>query len=148
MNNDKNNKIIGYTSGVYDLFHIGHLALLKRCKGLCDKLIVGVSTDELLFDYKKKKVVIPFHERCAIVEGIKYVDVVVPQKDMNKIEACEKLKFNIMFVGDDWYNTEKWQMYEKKLKELKVEIIYFPYTKGTSSTLINEILIKQRKGIN
>jgi len=137
-------KIIGYTTGVFDLFHIGHLNLLRNAKALCDKLIVGVTTDELV-SYKHKKAIIPFNERCEIVWNIKFVDLVVPQENMNKYEAWEKLKFDIMFVGDDWYNTEKWNDIEEQFKKVGVRVVYFPYTKGTSSTLINQILIEQRK---
>jgi len=136
-------KVVGYTTGVYDLFHIGHLKLLQRAKSLCDYLIVGVSTDELV-RYKHKSPVIPFEERITIVESIKYVDLVVPQEDMNKFEAWKKLKFDVMFVGDDWYNTDKWREFEKQFDEVGVRIVYFPYSKGTSSTLINEILIAER----
>ena len=135
--------VIGYTTGVFDLFHIGHLNLLKNAKGLCDKLIVGVTTDELV-TYKNKKSVIPFEERIEIVRNIKYVDAVMPQENMNKLDACKKLKCDIMFVGDDWYDTPKWKDIEKQLKEINVRVIYFPYTKGTSSTIINDILNKER----
>lgn len=135
--------IIGYTTGVFDLFHIGHLNLLRKAKELCDKLIVGVSTDELV-TYKHKQSVIPFEERLEIVKAIKYVDQVVPQVNMNKMEAWEKLRFNKMFVGDDWKGTPKWEVFEKQFAEVGVEIVYFPYTKGTSSTLINEVLLKLR----
>jgi len=137
--------IIGYTTGVFDLFHIGHLNILKKSKLLCDKLIVGITTDELMYSYKKKKAVIPYEERCAIVSEIKAVDLVVPQKNMDKIEAWKKYKFNKMFVGDDWKGTPKWDLIEEKLKKYNVELIYFPYTKGTSSTLINETLNSLRK---
>lgn len=136
--------IIGYTTGVYDLFHIGHLNLLRNAKAMCDKLIVGVTTDELVA-YKFKKAVIPFGERFEIIRSIKYVDAVIPQESMDKIEAWKKLKFNVMFVGDDWYQTEKWQDIEAKFSELGVRIVYFPYTKGTSSTLLNETLVKLRQ---
>jgi len=135
--------IIGYTTGVFDLFHIGHLNMLKNAKAMCDKLIVGVTTDELV-SYKNKKAVIPFEERLEIIRSIKYVDAVIPQESMDKFEAWKKLKFDIMFVGDDWYNTEKWNNFEKQFQEIGVKIIYFPYTKGTSSTLINEVLLKLR----
>lgn len=143
--------IVGYTTGVFDLFHIGHLRLFRRAKEKCDKLIVGVTTDDLV-SYKYKQAVIPFEERIEIVRSIKYVDEVIPQVSMNKMKAWEKLKFDIMFVGDDWKGTEKWNEYENAFKEVGVNIIYFPYTKGTSSTLINEVLILQRrqleKGVN
>lgn len=136
-------KIIGYTTGVYDLFHIGHLNLLRKAKAQCDYLIVGVSTDDLVM-YKNKRAVIPFEERMEIVKSIKYVDEVVPQVNMDKMEAWEKLHFDVMFVGDDWKGTAKWIAYEKQLAEVGVKIVYFPYTKGTSSTLINQVLVKLR----
>ena len=137
--------VIGYTTGVYDLFHIGHLNLLKNAKALCDKLIVGVTTDELVA-YKNKTAVIPFEERVEIVRNIIYVDAVVPQESMDKLEMWNKLKFDIMFVGDDWYKTEKWDNFENEFKRRGVKIIYFPYTKGTSSTLINKVLSNIRGG--
>lgn len=136
--------IIGYTAGVFDLFHIGHLNLLRNARALCDKLIVGVSTDELV-SYKFKRAVIPFHERLDIVRSSKYVDAAIPQRDLNKMEMWNKLSFDIMFVGDDWYQTEKWQEYSAQLKAVGVRIVYFPYTETTSSTLINEVLISLRK---
>jgi len=138
--------ILGYTAGVYDLFHIGHLNLLRNAKAMCDKLIVGVTTDELVA-YKFKKAVIPFQERMEIIRSIRYVDAVIPQETMDKMEVWKKIKFDVMFVGDDWYKTDKWESLEKQFKELNVRIVYFPYTKGTSSTLINETLINLREEI-
>lgn len=135
---------IGYTAGVFDLFHIGHLNLLKNAKGMCDKLIVGVTTDELVA-YKNKKAVIPFEERLEIVRSIKYVDAVVAQRDMDKLTMCQELKADILIVGDDWYNTPKWNAYEKEFAEYGIKIVYFPYTQGTSSTLINETLKRLRQ---
>ena len=137
--------IIGYTTGVFDLFHIGHLNILKNAKSMCDKLIVGVTTDELLLSYKNKKAVIPFEERSEIIRNIKYVDAVVAQETMDKLDMWGRLKFDVMFVGDDWHNTDKWQKIEDNLNANGVRIVYFPYTKGTSSTLINEILLEKRK---
>ncbi len=136
--------ITGYATGVFDLFHIGHLNLLRRAKEHCDHLIVGVSTDALV-SYKNKRAVIPFEERKAIVEAIRYVDEVVAQENMDKMEAWRRLHFDVMFVGDDWKGTEKWNEYERQFGEVGVKIIYFPYTKGTSSTLINETLLKLRE---
>lgn len=135
--------IIGYTTGVFDLFHIGHLNLLKNAKAMCDRLIVGVTSDELV-TYKHKKAVIPFEERLEIVRSIKYVDAAIIQDNLDKYEAWKKLKFDILFVGDDWYNTDQWNTYEELLTKVGVRIIYFPYYKGTSSTLINETLKKLR----
>lgn len=135
---------IGYTTGVYDLFHIGHLNLLKNAKGMCDKLVVGVTVDELVA-YKGKKAMIPFEDRIEIVRSIKYVDAAVPQYDMDKLTACKKLGAKFLFVGDDWYGTEKWQQYEKQFEAEGIKIVYFPYTKGVSSTKINEALNAVRK---
>lgn len=139
----RHHRIVGYTTGVFDLFHIGHLNLLRRAKAMCDFLIVGVSTDELV-GYKHKKAVIPFHERMEIISHVRGVDLVVPQYDMDKAAAWEKFKFDIMFVGDDWHNTDKWKKIEEELAKKDVKIIYLPYTKGTSSTLINQILEQKR----
>ena len=136
--------IIGYTSGVFDLFHIGHLKILNRAKKNCDYLIVGVTTDDLMKDYKKKTCVIPFEERSKIVANIKSVDKVVAQDSMDKLKAWKKYKFNKIFVGDDWKGTQKWKKIEKEMKSLGVEVIFFPYTKGTSSTIINKTLEKLR----
>ncbi len=131
--------IIGYTTGVYDLFHIGHLNLFKNAKGMCDKLIVGVTVDELV-SYKGKQAMIPFEDRIEIVRSCKYVDAAVPQYDMDKLSACKKLGAKIMFVGDDWYGTEKWQEYERQFASEGIKIVYFPYTQGTSSTQIRRAL--------
>lgn len=131
--------VIGYTAGVYDLFHIGHLNLLKNAKGMCDKLIVGVTTDELVL-YKGKRAMIPYEDRAEIIRSIKYVDAVVPQRDMDKFTMCKKLGASILFVGDDWYNTDKWKKYEEEFALAGIKIVYFPYTKGISSTLINKAL--------
>ncbi len=136
--------VIGYTSGVYDLFHIGHLNLLKNAKGLCDKLVVGVSVDELVA-YKHKRAVIPFAERLEIVRSIKYVDAAIPQDDLDKFKMWEKLHFDVLFVGDDWFKSERWQEMEKKFDAVGVRVVYFPYTKGTSSTILTETLKKLRE---
>lgn len=127
--------IIGYTAGVYDMFHIGHLNLLKNAKGMCDKLVVGVTTDELV-NYKGKKAIIPFEERIEIVKSCRYVDAAIPQYDMDKLAICKKLKATYLFVGDDWYETEKWKKYEEEFKKEGIQIVYFPYTKGISSTYL------------
>ena len=136
--------VIGYTTGVYDLFHIGHLNLLKNAKGMCDRLIVGVSIDELV-QYKGKRPMIPFEDRIEIVRSCKYVDAAVPQYDMDKLSACKKLGASILFVGDDWYGSEKWREYEDEFAKEGIKIVYFPYTKGVSSTRISSAL-KQIRG--
>ncbi len=128
---------VGYTTGVYDMFHVGHLNLLKRAKEHCDYLIVGVTVDELV-SYKNKTAVIPFEDRIQIVEAIKYVDQAVPQVSMDKMAAWEKYHFDVMFVGDDWKGTDKWNQLEAEFKEKGVDIVYFPYTKKVSSTMLRE----------
>lgn len=128
--------VIGYTTGVYDMFHIGHLNILRRAKEQCDFLIVGVSTDELVQSDKNKTPVIPFEDRCKIVEAIKYVDKVVPQYDKNKLGAWEKYKFHRMFVGSDWQGTDVWNLFEEQFKPLGVEIVYLSHTDGISSSLL------------
>ena len=131
--------VIGYTTGVFDLFHVGHLNILKRAKEQCDYLVVGVTVDELVA-YKGKKAFIPFEERCAIVEAIKYVDKVVPQTSMDKMEAWNNLHFHKMFVGDDWKGTDTWNHWEEEFAKVGVEIVYFPYTAKTSSSELREAL--------
>ena len=135
--------ILGYTTGVFDLFHIGHVNLLRNAKAMCDKLVVGVTTDELV-SYKNKKAVISFEERMEVVRSCRYVDAVIPQEDMDKFSQWEKVKFDIVFVGDDWFKTEKWETIDNKFKEVGVRVVYFPYSKGTSSTLINNVLLDLR----
>ncbi|MDU6535395.1 MAG: adenylyltransferase/cytidyltransferase family protein [Intestinibacter bartlettii] len=134
---------VGYTTGVFDLFHIGHLNILKRAKEMCDYLIVGVSTDELVENYKNKTPIIPYEERIEIVSAIKYVDEVVPQIDRDKFGAWKRLKFNVMFVGDDWKGSKLFNEVENKFKMVGVDIVYFPYTKGTSSTVLREKVLSK-----
>ncbi len=136
--------VIGYTTGVYDLFHVGHLNLLRNAKGMCDRLVVGVTVDELV-SYKGKQAVIPFEERIEMVRACRYVDAAVPQYDMDKLTACKKLGASYLFVGDDWYETEKWQEYEKEFEEEGIKIVYFPYTKEVSSTRILEAMQTGKK---
>ena len=134
--------IVGYTAGVYDMFHIGHLNVLRNAKALCDYLIVAVSTDELVQEYKHKTPIIPFENRKAIVEAIRFVDKVVPQVDMDKRQAAIDNSIDVMFVGDDWKGTEKWQRIEKDLSSVGVKVVYLPHTDGISSTMLREILKK------
>ncbi|MCK1993414.1 adenylyltransferase/cytidyltransferase family protein [Peribacillus muralis] len=129
---------IGYTTGVFDLFHVGHLNILKKAKENCEYLIVGVSTDELVIEYKNKQPVIPLIERMEIVAGIKYVDKVVSQTNRDKFTAWENLQFNRMFVGDDWKGDPLFDEMEMKFKQVGVDIIYFPYTKGVSTSIVKE----------
>lgn len=136
--------IIGYTTGVYDMFHIGHLNILRRAKEQCDYLIVGVSTDELVQHEKNKTPIISFEERCAIVDAIKYVDKVVPQVDKNKFGAWQKYHFNKMFVGSDWKGTTAWIGFEAQFRPLGVEIVYLDHTDGISSSILRNKLQSEK----
>ncbi|MGM9553382.1 MAG: adenylyltransferase/cytidyltransferase family protein [Faecousia sp.] len=135
---------VGYTTGVFDLFHIGHLNLLRNAKALCEHLIVGVSTDEVVMSYKHKMPVIPYEERAAIVEAIKYVDQVVPQTSMDKREAWKVLHYDALFHGDDWKGSPMYDKYIKEFEGTGVDMVFLPHTDGTSSTMlasaINEAL--------
>lgn len=132
--------IVGYTTGVFDMFHVGHLNLIARAREQCDRLIVGVSTDDVVLDYKGHAPIVPFEERVVIVKAIRYVDEVVPQTSMDKFAAWEKLHFNRLFHGNDWKGSAMYNEVEAKLKAVGVEVVYFPYTQGTSSTLLAERL--------
>lgn len=131
---------IGYTTGVFDMFHIGHLNILRRAKEQCEHLIVGVSTDELVREYKHKTPIIPYDERAEIVSAIKYVDEVLPQTAIDKYEAWNNLKFNVLFHGDDWKVTDLYLNLEKKFNSVGVDIVYLPHTSGVSSTSLAEKL--------
>lgn len=137
-------KIVGYTTGVFDMFHIGHLNILKRAKERCDILIVGVTTDELCQAYKNKLPIIPYEERKAIIEAIKYVDKVVPQLNRDKFSAWEEYKFDVMFVGDDWKGSDLFEVVEKKLNAVGCRVEYLPYTQGTNSTILREKVLNNK----
>ena len=132
---------IGYTTGVFDMFHIGHLNILKKAKEQCDYLIVGVSTDELVQSYKNKTPIIPFEERAEIVSSIKYVDQVVTQDSLNKVDAWKKYHFDVVFHGDDWKGSKLYQDIETGLKQVGCDTVYFKHTAGISSTMLSEALI-------
>jgi glycerol-3-phosphate cytidylyltransferase len=136
---------IGYTTGVFDLFHIGHLNIIKKAKKYCDYLIVGVTNDKLAYELKNKKPVIPFKERLEIIRSIKYVDDAIEEKKDDKLIAHKKLKFKIIFKGSDWQNSKKWEIYKKDFKHLGVKVKFLKYTKKTSSTLITGVLNKINK---
>ena len=131
---------VGYTTGVFDMFHIGHLNILRRAKEQCDYLIVGVSTDELVMEYKNKTPIIPFEERAEIVRSIDCVDRVIAQENRDKYAAWRELKFDVMFVGDDWKGKPLFMKVEEEFKKVGVDVVYFPYTKDTSSTILREKL--------
>lgn len=133
---------IGYTTGVFDMFHIGHLNILKRAKEQCEVLIVGVSTDELVETYKHKTPIVPFKERIEIVKAIKYVDQVVPQTSMDKLLAWEEIHYDALFHGSDWKGSNMYEEIELKLKNVGAEMVFLPHTEGTSSTMLSEKLGK------
>lgn len=130
---------VGYTAGVYDMFHVGHLNVIMNAKEYCEHLIVAVSTDEVVQMNKGKTPIIPFEERAKIVEAIRYVDEVVPQTDYSdKLSAAKKYGIDVMFVGDDWKGTDKWNKIEQQLNEIGVDLVYLPYTHSISSTMLRE----------
>lgn len=141
MVNEKKFKI-GYTTGTFDLFHVGHLNLLEKAKENCEILIVGVSTDELVKDYKGELPVIPFEDRIRIVGALKCVDKVIAQKTLNKLDVLPDIQYDVLFHGDDWKNTKMYNEIEEKLREQKVSCIYFPYTKSISTKSIKERIQK------
>lgn len=129
---------IGYTTGTFDLFHVGHLNLLEKAKKHCEILIVGVSTDELVKQYKGEYPIIPFEDRIRIVEALRCVDKVIPQRTLNKVDVLSEVRYDVLFHGDDWKNTSTYNEIEKQLKERKIECVYFPYTKSISTKSIKE----------
>jgi glycerol-3-phosphate cytidylyltransferase len=133
-------KIIGYTTGVFDMFHIGHLHLLKKAKNRCDYLIVGVSSDELVKSYKNKMPIIPFEHRLEIVSSLKFVDEVLVQSHRNKFQQFLDIGYDKLFVGDDWKGSEIFTALEEQLEPYGATIEYFPYTKEVSSSKFREIL--------
>ena len=129
----------GYTAGVYDMLHVGHLNIIMNAKQHCEHLIVAVSTDEVVLKNKNKRPIINFEDRVRIVEAIRYVDEVVPQIDyLDKTSAAIKYGIDVMFVGDDWKGTEKWNRIESELAEVGVDVVYLPYTQSISSTILRE----------
>lgn len=130
---------IGYTTGVFDMFHIGHLNILKRAKAQCEILIVGVSSDELVELYKHHRPVIPFKDRVEIVKAIRYVDKVIPQTSMDKFSVWEEIKFNAMFHGNEWKGTTLYNNYVKKFEQVGVDVVFLPHTDGISSTQLRDL---------
>ncbi len=135
---------IGYTTGVFDMFHIGHLNILRRAKEQCEYLIVGVSTDECVESYKHKSSIIPYENRAAIVEAIKYVDEVVPQTTMDKVEFLKSRHFDVMFHGDEWKGTELYNRYEEEFAKYGATIVYLSHTEGISSSILREKVYGQK----
>lgn len=126
--------LIGYTQGVFDMFHIGHLNLLKQAKELCDILIVGVNSDDLVRSYKHKSTIIDENQRVNIISSIRYVDKAVIVNTLDKVDALKKFKFDALFIGDDWKGNPRWVETENKMKENGVDLVYLSRTQGISST--------------
>lgn len=131
---------IGYTAGAFDMFHIGHLNLLKQAKEYCDILIVGVNSDELIMRYKNKKTVINEDQRVDIVSSVRYVNKAAVVDTLDKVDALKKFKFDVLFIGDDWKGNPRWEETEKEMKKYGVDVIYLSRTKGISSTELREKL--------
>ena len=131
---------VGYTSGVYDMFHIGHLNIIKRAKAQCDFLIVGVTTDDLCYSRKSKYPIICENERVEIIEALKDVDKVILQSDMDKLKVVRKYKINAVFVGSDWKGTAAWKQYEEDFEKEDCQVVYLEHTDGISSTILRERL--------
>ena len=131
---------IGYAAGAFDLFHVGHLNILKRAKSQCDYLIAGVVSDEMLELTKGKSPVIPLSERLEIVGSVRYVDRAVAEVVPDKLETWQSLRFDIFFKGDDWRGTKRGLQLERDFAAVGVEVVYFPYTIDTSSTMLRRAL--------
>ena len=137
---------VGYAPGVFDLFHIGHLNILRNSKDLCDYLIAGVVSDEVAARSKGIQPIVPTDERLEIVRGIRYVDEAVVEDVTHKLEMWERLRFNVIIKGDDWKGTDKGDKLESDFAEVGVEVAYLPYTKRTSSTMLRRILERSLDG--
>jgi glycerol-3-phosphate cytidylyltransferase len=131
---------IGYAAGAFDLFHVGHLNLLKHAKSQCDYLIAGVVSDEMLRLTKGITPVVPLAERLEIVSHISYVDEAVAEVVPDKLETWKALQFDVFFKGDDWKGTEKGLRLEREFAKVGVDVVYFPYTVSTSSTALRRAL--------
>ncbi|MBQ3704981.1 MAG: adenylyltransferase/cytidyltransferase family protein [Clostridia bacterium] len=130
---------IGYTQGVFDMFHIGHLNLLNHAKEMCDYLIVGVNSDRLVEEYKHKSTVIKENDRLAIVSNIKAVDQCFLTDTLDKLAILQQIRYDVIFIGDDWKGNERWEKTERDLQKEGIDLIYLPHTAGVSSTSLREI---------
>lgn len=130
----------GYTDGVYDLFHIGHLNMIKAASAECKHLIVGVHSDDVVESYKHKRPIIHEEDRRKIIESIKGVEKAVTTRDRDKLKLWEIYHFDVVFIGDDWKGTERWNNFEKVLNNIGVDVVYVPYTKGISTTDIRRMI--------
>jgi glycerol-3-phosphate cytidylyltransferase len=131
---------IGYAPGAFDLFHVGHLNLLRRAKERCDFLIAGVVADDVLLRHKGVAPVVPLAERLDIVRNVRFVDMAHAAMTNDKVAVWNELRFNVLFKGDDWRGTEKGEKLGRDFAAIGVEIIYFPYTQSTSSTALRRAL--------
>lgn len=145
MSNQKNKNIIGYTQGTFDTLHYGHVRLLKAAKERCDYLIVGVNSDDLVKRYKQTETIIKENERAEIVSSIKFANEVHIVNTLDKIAMHNSYGFDICFIGDDWKGSDRYKITEKELKQVGVEMIYLPYTKGISTTKVKGILKREDK---
>lgn len=127
---------IGYTQGVYDMFHIGHLNLINKAKELCDYLFVGVNSDELVRSYKHKDTVINERERAEIVRNIKAVDECIIVETLDKMELHQRIEFDAIFIGDDWLGNPRWMQTKEELAQIGVDVVFLPHTDGISSTIL------------
>ena len=132
--------VVGYVPGAWDMFHIGHLNLLRRAREHCDRLIAGVVTDEALFSMKGKYPIVSVEERLAIVEAIRLVDEAVVDTSANKLLAWETVHFDVLFKGDDWRGTAKGTALEQAMATVGARVHYFPYTLHTSSSELRRVL--------
>lgn len=132
--------LVGYVPGAWDMFHIGHLNILLRAREQCERLIAGVVTDEALYAVKHKYPIVPLDERMDVVRQLTVVDDVVPDFSSNKLEVWQRIRFDVLFKGDDWRGTAKGDQLEADMATVGVQVCYFPYTAHTSSTLLRSIL--------
>lgn len=134
---------IGYTQGVFDMFHIGHLNLIKNAKKNCEFLIVGVNSDSLVESYKHLKPNINENDRATIINNIKGVDKTIIVDTLDKKEIYNTIKFDCIFIGDDWINDARWQKTVEEMREIGVDVVFLPYTKKISSTALRKKLGEQ-----
>lgn len=131
---------VGYVPGVFDLFHIGHLNILKRARAQCDHLIAGVVIDSAVEKMKGYRPIVPFEERIEIVRAISCVDAAVTDTSRDKRVVWQEQRFDVIFKGDDWKDTDKGRLLEEEMAEVGASVIYLPYTQHTSSTMLRDVL--------
>lgn len=134
-------KIVGFTAGTFDMFHIGHLNLIKNAYSRCDYLIVGVNSDQLVKSYKGKSAVIPLEERMEIIRSLRFVNEVMPIDSLDKKVSWYQKHYDLLFIGDDWKGNPRWENTSKEMEKYGVKTIFLPHTKGTNSTLLRERLM-------